>query len=360
MKILTIIGTRPELIRLNIIISKLDKLYGKDHILVHTGQNYDYHLNDVFLNELEIRTPDYYLGSKGNFSNQIANTLIRLEDIIEREKPDKFLVLGDTNSSLGAIIAKRMGVKVYHMEAGNRSYIENSPEEVNRKIIDHCSDILMPYTEMSKEKLLKEGFPLQSIYVIGNPITEVLDEYRFQINNSNILKKFNLKRDDYFLVTMHRQENVDIENRAKSIIEILSKIKSMYNKEIIFPVHPRSYKRFKEFKLIDDIEGIRFIDPLGFFDFVHLENNAKVILTDSGTVQEEACILNKPCLVLRDGTERPETVKNGASIVCGLDIDIVLNALNIAIELNSKWNYVNDYKIVNTSDIVIKILSGIL
>ena len=352
-KILTIIGTRPEIIRLSQIIPKLDKSY--NNILVHTGQNYDYELDKIFLKELKIRKPNYYLNARGSFADQISTIIYKLEKIIKKEKPNKFLVLGDTNSSVGSIVSKRMGVKVYHMEAGNRCYSEKSPEEVNRKIIDHTSDVLLPYTSGSRRNLILEGIKKKNIIVTGNPITEVIDHYKDNINRSKILEKFNLEKNNFFVLTMHRQENVDDYKTLRKFIFTFNKIVKKFNRKIVWPIHPRSKKMLKNYKIKLD-KRILLIKPLGFFDFIKLEKNCLLTLTDSGTVQEESAILKKPCLIIREYTERPETIKAGGATLVGSDSNKILSKINFYLNRRIKINYIKDYSSKFVSFKVMKIL----
>jgi UDP-N-acetylglucosamine 2-epimerase (non-hydrolysing) len=356
MKIMTIIGTRPEIIRLCLIIKKLDKY--ADQVLVHTGQNYDFNLNDIFMEQLDVRKPDYFLGAKGSFGEQIGIILKNIEEIMIKEKPDRFLVLGDTNSSLAAIMAKRLGIKVFHMEAGNRCHDERVPEEVNRKIIDNCSHILLPYTERSRQNLLAEGISSENIYVTGNPIKEVLDNFMPQIDESNILEKLKIQEKNYFLVTLHRQENVDIEERLTSFIKTFNKIATKYKKPIIWSVHPRTSKRIKDLKNIKINPLIVLSEPLGLFDFVNLEKNAFCLLSDSGTVQEEGAILNVPNVTLRDTTERPETVEVGSNFLAGCDEKKIMNGIEIVTNSKSNWQTPPEYLVEDVSNRVLKIVTG--
>ncbi len=266
MKILTILGTRPEIIRLSRIIEKLDSTCKQ--VLVHTGQNYDVNLNDVFFQQLGVRAPDYYLNAKGGLGQQIGTILAETEKVLLDEKPDKLLILGDTNSALSAIIAKRYGIPVYHMEAGNRCYDDRVPEEVNRRIIDHSSDLLMPYTERSRQNLLREGIPGQRIYVTGNPILEVIQHYDAQTRDSGILNELELESGRYFLVTMHRAENVDIEERLRELASALNQLQHDYNIPIIVSTHPRTRARLESFNVVNDNSQVRFLNPFGFFDFI--------------------------------------------------------------------------------------------
>lgn len=353
MKLMTILGTRPELIRLCLIVDKLDKLC--DQVLVHTGQNYDVNLNDVFIKQLGIRKADYYLEATGSFGEQIGVILKKLEDIITKEKPDGFLVLGDTNSSLGAIMAKRLGVRVFHMEAGNRCYDDRVPEEVNRRIIDHSSDILMPYTERSRANLLKEGIPGERIYVTGNPIKEVLDHFMPQIDASDIKEKFGVEKGKYFLMTLHRAENVDVETRLAKFVEAFNKIYDEYKLPMIWSVHPRTRKRLKDSGL-QLRDGIKAIEPLGLFEFVNLEKNAFCTLSDSGTVQEECAIFGVPTVTTRDTTERPETIEAGSNFISGCEPEVILRGVKTVTSGENKWVAPREYLVENVSDTVTKIV----
>ena len=358
MKILTILGTRPELIRLSIIIKKLDGLC--DHILVHTGQNYDYNLNKLFFEQLEIRKPDYFLEATGTFSQQIGIILEKVEKIILDEKPDKFLILGDTNSGISAFIAKRLGIQVYHLEAGNRCYSDKVPEEVNRRVIDAVSDILMPYTERSRQNLIRDGIPGNKIYVVGNPINEVINKYSESISKSVILEKLGLKSNNYFLVTMHREENVDIKIRLKSIIQGLNQINYEYKLPVIISTHPRTRKRIEGFALKNENQNLMFMDPFGFFDFITLEKNAFCVISDSGTVQEECAIFGVPNVTIRDVTERPETIECGSNILAGVDSQMIQLSVKTVLNTIFSWKPPLEYMATDVSNTVVKILMGYL
>ena len=358
MKILTILGTRPEIIRLSRIIPKLDNL--SEQIIVHTGQNYDFNLNEIFFQQLGVRKPDYFLEATGSFAEQIATILTKLEIIIKQEKPDKFLVLGDTNSSMGAIVAKRLAVPVYHLEAGNRCFDDRVPEEINRRIIDVSSDILMPYTERSRKNLLNEGMAGHKIYVTGNPIYEVIKFYADRINDSNILENLKLETKKYFLVTLHREENVDIESRLNSIIKGLDIIQKEYKIPVIISTHPRTKKRLAEFGFTDKNINIRFMEPFGFFEFLKLELNAFCVLSDSGTVQEECSIFKIPNVTLRDVTERPETIECGSNILSGSGTESIVNCTRTVVNSINNWIAPIEYMNENVSDTVIKIVTGYL
>lgn len=358
MKILTILGTRPEIIRLSRIITKLDKLC--DHVLVHTGQNYDSNLNDIFFQQLGVRKPDYYLDAKGTFGEQISSILVNIEKIIQDEKPDIFLVLGDTNSSMAAIMAKRMGIPVYHMEAGNRCYDDRVPEEVNRRIIDHSSDILLPYTERSRANLLREGIRSERIYVTGNPIYEVIQHYDTQIRRSSIIEELKLEARRYLLVTLHREENVDIKERLIGVVTALEKLQEEYNVPIIASTHPRTKQRMEEFGISTDNKNIDFLPPFGFFEFITLERNALCVLSDSGTVQEECAIFKVSNVTIRDVTERPETLECGSGILSGTKADTVVQCVRTVLALKDKWTAPDEYLTENVSNTVIKVLLGYL
>jgi UDP-N-acetylglucosamine 2-epimerase (non-hydrolysing) len=352
MKILTITGTRPELIRLSIIIKKLDNLV--DHILVYTNQNYDYNLSTIFFDELKIRKPNYYFEKKGeSFGDFLSNAILHFETIIKNEKPDKILILGDTNSGLLSIVAEKYKIPIYHMEAGNRAYDNRLPEETNRRIIDNVSTYNLPYTEGSKQNLIEEGFDKNHIFKTGNPILEVLNFYKKEIDNSNILEKLNLK--EYVLVTTHRTENVDNEESLKDIIKSINKISEDYT--VVFSIHPRTKDKINKFNVIIN-DNIIISEPFGFFDFIKLEQNAKCVISDSGTVQEETCIFKVPTITIRKTTERRETIECGSNILSGTKYEDIMESFNIIIKRNNTWKIPEDYLIENVSDIVINILSG--
>lgn len=357
MKILTVLGTRPEIIRLSMIIPKLDKTC--DHVIVHTGQNFDPNLSDLFFREMEIRTPDYYLGVRGSsIGEQIGKILHECEKVLLDERPDRLLILGDTNSSLVAIIAKRMGIPVYHMEAGNRCYDDRVPEEVNRRIIDHSSDVLMPYTERSRQNLLREGISGEHIYVTGNPIYEVIQNYASQINRSSILSKLSLAPRSYFLVTMHRAENVDSEIRLRLLTEALNLLQKKYCLPIIVSTHPHTKMRMKVLDTVSKNDDIRFLPPFGFFDFVNLEKNALCTISDSGTVQEECCILKIANVTIRDVTERPETLECGSNILSGVQPELVTSCVQTALDQGHDWMVPSEYLVPHVSSTVTRIVIG--
>ncbi|MCE4047787.1 MULTISPECIES: UDP-N-acetylglucosamine 2-epimerase (non-hydrolyzing) [Bacillaceae] len=358
MKVLTILGTRPEIIRLSLIIGKLDQLADK-HILVHTGQNFTSSLSEIFFQEMGIRKPDYVLSEKHqSLGEQLAVIFKELELILNREKPDKVLVLGDTNSGLSSILAERMGIPVYHMEAGNRCFDLEVPEEKNRKLIDSVSSFNLPYTPQSKQNLMQEGFPSSRILVTGNPIYEVLLHYGEQIDSSRILEKLSLKEQDYFLVTTHRAENVDYKDRLKEIITGINSIAKLYKKRIICSIHPRTRARIEQNKELKIDPLIEFYEPFGFFDFVKLEQNALCVLTDSGTVQEECCLFHVPTVTIRKTTERMETIECGSNILSGLNGKHITSCVQAMVNQSRKWSFPEGYDHVNVSDKIVKIVLG--
>jgi UDP-N-acetylglucosamine 2-epimerase (non-hydrolysing) len=360
MKILTITGTRPELIRLSIIIEKLDTLV--NHVLVYTNQNYDYDLSGRFFNELNIRKPNHYFEKQASsFADFFSNAILEFENIISDEKPDKLLVLGDTNSGLLSIVAQKYGIPVFHMEAGNRCYDDRLPEEANRKIIDSVAQYNLPYTENSKQNLLNEDYHKNFVFKTGNPIFEVLNHFNDEIEKSTILYKWNLENNlsfnktDYVLVTAHRSENVDGEESLRNIIEALNEISK--NIRVVFSMHPRTKNKIQKFGLVLN-KNILVSPPMGFFDFVKLEKNAKVVITDSGTVQEECCIFGVPVLTIRETTERQETIECGSNILCGTKKNNIIEAFNVTMKRKNKWYVPDDYLVGNVSDTVINILVG--
>lgn len=338
MKVITVAGTRPELIRLSRVIPKLDEVC--EHTFVWTGQNYTDNLSTIFFEDLGIRAPDYWQHKRSSsLAEQLANTFSIVEGAVGAESPDRALVLGDTNSALSSIILERMGVPVYHMEAGNRCLDWKVPEEKNRRVIDAISSVNMPYTQMSMGNLLREGVPRDSIYVTGNPIWEVMEHYQERINGSDILKTLGLKYQEYFLATFHRQENVDDMGRLEQILIGLRQVARQH--PVVCSIHPRTRSKIEEFAL--DHDGLMFCEPFGFFDFVHLESCALGALTDSGTVQEECCLLGVPTVTMRDTTERPETVICGSNIVSGLRGSRI-KALMDAIQTKRLWAFPEGYK----------------
>jgi len=354
MKTLVIAGTRPELIRLCLIIKKLDKLV--DNKFIYTNQNYDYNLSSMFFEELKIREPDYTFKAHGrSFGNFLGNALIKFEEILLEELPDKILILGDTNSGLVSIIADRYKIPVYHMEAGNRCYDKRVPEETNRRLIDHSSKYNLPYTENSKQNLLNEGFDKNSVFKTGNPIYEVLNYYNSDISSSAILNKLVIKEKEFILVTAHRSENVDEVGSLYNILQAINKISEQFT--VIMSLHPRTKDKLHKYGLkVSD--NVVLSNPFGFFDFVKLEKTAKLVISDSGTVQEECCIFGTPSITIRKTTERQETVECGSNILSGTNSNTIMDSFNVMIDRHTTWIAPADYLVSNVSDIVINILLG--
>jgi UDP-N-acetylglucosamine 2-epimerase (non-hydrolysing) len=359
MKVMTIFGTRPEIIRLSLVLRVLDQHC--EHVTVHTGQNYDESLSDVFIRDLEVRTPDVHLGIvSNNFGEQIAQILSKTDEILGAEKPDRVLILGDTNSALSAIAAARRQIPVFHMEAGNRCYDDRVPEEMNRRIIDHASTVLLPYTERSKENLVREGIERDRIFVTGNPIKEVLDHFADSIEASGIMKSLGVKPFEYFLVTLHRAENVDLPERLAKIFDGLAEVSEKFGKAVLVSVHPRTGEKLEKSGIKVDSGKIKLLKALGFFDFVKLEKNSLAVLTDSGTVQEECSIFGIPNITLRDVTERPETIECGSNILSGAETDSIVRAVELAIAQPAAWTPPREYMAENVAQTVSKILLGYL
>ena len=354
-KLVTFIGTRPEIIKLSCVIKKCDDFF--DHIIVHTGQNYDYELNEIFFEDLGIRKPDYFLNVKSdNLGNSIGNIISKSYEILQKIIPDAFLILGDTNSCLSAISAKRLKIPIFHMEAGNRCFDQNVPEEINRKIVDHISDINMPYTENARKYLLAEGIRGDFIFNIGSPMKEIIHSHTDSINKSKILKKLNLNKQEYIVVSVHREENVDNKSNLLNILESLESIYNKYKRRIIFSTHPRTKNKLKDLSK-DFSKVINFIKPLGFFDYIYLQTNSFVTLSDSGTLAEETSILKFPSVSLRTSTERPEAIDSGSLILGSLNEKNIFGAINIATKLDVLKEPL-DYDTLDCSDRVIKIIQG--
>lgn len=357
MKVVTIVGTRPEIIRLSLVIPLLDRLC--THRLVHTGQNYDPLLSDVFFTELGVRAPDVHLGiGGGGFAAQIGELLPRVAEVCAREAPDRVLILGDTNSGLAALVAARMGIPVYHMEAGNRCYDDRVPEEINRRVIDHSSAVLMPYTIRSKENLVREGIERERIFVTGNPIHEVLSHYDGRIAASQALTTFGVEKGRFFLLTMHRAENVDDPARLARLVEAVVGVSSTHGLPVLFSVHPRTADKLRTAGLTPDPAHVRLLAPLGFFDFVRLERDARAVMSDSGTVQEECAIFRVPNVTIRDVTERPETIECGSNILSGADPEAVARAMRVVLDLPAEWTPPAEYVAPGVSRTVARLLLG--
>ncbi len=359
-KVLTIVGTRPEIIKLSRVIAEL-----REHVqlvLAHTGQNYDYELSEIFFKELGISKPDHFMNVAGKtLAESIGNIISRSDAVMERERPDAMLLLGDTNSCLSVISAKRRKIPIFHMEAGNRCFDLRVPEEINRKIVDHTSDINMPFSEHARRYLLAEGIRPETIIKTGSPLPEVLEFHRAQIENSRTLQRFQLARRSYFVVSSHREENVDSPDRLRSLLSALNAVAREFDKPIIFSCHPRTQKRRNALKGAGRIDRrIQFLKPLGFFDYCSLQLNASCVISDSGTLTEEASILNFPAVTIRETHERPEGMDQGSLIMCGLQADNVLNAVHVVMKQFADGERVfqapPDYDPVNVSKKVVRII----
>ena len=357
LKIMTVVGTRPEIIRLSAVINKLDKSKAIEHILVHTGQNYDYELNEVFFEDFNLKKPDYFLNSAvGTAIETIGNILINIEKVIDKEKPDAFLILGDTNSCLTAIAAKRRHIPIFHMEAGNRCFDQRVPEETNRKIVDHIADINLTYSNIAREYLLREGLLPDRVIKTGSPMYEVIKLKLEDINNSDVLNKLNLEKNKYFVVSAHREENINSERNFMNLVESLNAIADKYNFPVIVSTHPRTRKMIEE-KGVKFNPLINLLKPLGFNDYVKLQIESKTVLSDSGTISEESSILKFKALNLREAHERPEAMEEASVIMVGLKKERILQGLEI-LETQKKdtLREVYDYSMPNVSDKVLRII----
>ena len=357
LKVMTVVGTRPEIIRLSAVINKLDKSEAIDHILVHTGQNYDYELNEVFFEDFKLKKPDYFLNSAvGTAIETIGNILINIEKAIDKEKPEAFLILGDTNSCLTAIAAKRRHIPIFHMEAGNRCFDQRVPEETNRKIVDHVADINLTYSDIAREYLLREGLLPDRVIKTGSPMYEVIKSKLDDINNSNVLNKLNLEKNKYFVVSAHREENINSERNFLNLVESLNAIADKYNFPVIVSTHPRTRKMIEE-KGIKFNPLINLLKPLGFNDYVKLQIESKTVLSDSGTISEESSILKFKALNLREAHERPEAMEEASVMMVGLKKERILQGLEI-LETQEKdtLREVYDYSMPNVSDKVLRII----
>ena len=359
LKLMTIVGTRPEIIRLSETIKKCDEYF--EHILVHTGQNWDYTLNDVFFKELELRKPDYYLGVVGNnLGETMGNIITASYNILTKEKPDALLILGDTNSCLSAIAAKRLKIPVFHMEAGNRCFDQNVPEEINRKIVDVTSDVNMAYTEHARRYLLSEGMRKEYTFVTGSPLTEVFKRYMNKIDESDVLEKLNLEKEKFILVSAHREENIDNDENFKNLTDALNTIAKTYNMPVIYSTHPRSWKRIEE-KGIKFHENIRQLKPFGFYDYNKLQKESFCVLSDSGSLAEESNIIGFPAASIRTSTERPEAIDKGSFILGGINSNSIIQSIEVITKersSNEEIVKVNDYSDFNVSTKVVNIIQG--
>ena len=357
LKVMTVVGTRPEIIRLSAVINKLDKSEAIDHILVHTGQNYDYELNEVFFEDFKLKKPNYFLNSAvGTAIETIGNILINIEKAIDKEKPEAFLILGDTNSCLTAIAAKRRHIPIFHMEAGNRCFDQRVPEETNRKIVDHVADINLTYSDIAREYLLREGLLPDRVIKTGSPMYEVIKSKLDDINNSDVLNKLNLEKGKYFVVSAHREENINSETNFMNLVESLNAIADKYNFPVIISTHPRTRKMIEE-KSIKFNPLVNLLKPLGFNDYVKLQIESKTVLSDSGTISEESSILKFRALNLREAHERPEAMEEASVMMVGLKKERILQGLEI-LETQEKdtLREVYDYSMPNVSDKVLRII----
>ena len=357
-KVVTIVGTRPEIIKLSRVIAELEKHV--DHILVHTGQNYDYELNEIFFNDLGVKKPSYFLNAVGNSTAEtIGNIIAESDKILEKENPDAVLLYGDTNSCLSVISAKRRQIPIFHMEAGNRCFDQRVPEELNRKIVDHLSDINMPLTEQARDYLIAEGIKPETVIKTGSCMKEILSFYKDKINSSKVLNNLKVKEGEFFIVSSHREENVDYKENLISFLDSLNGIAQKYNLPIIVSTHPRTKSRIEKISNIKMDDKIQFLKPLGFFDYVNLQQNAKCVISDSGTISEESSILGFPAIMIRAAHERPEGMDEGAVIMSGLKRERILESLQMVISQNENGvapNIVADYNVDNVSMKVSRII----
>jgi UDP-N-acetylglucosamine 2-epimerase (non-hydrolysing) len=360
LKVMTVVGTRPEIIRLSRVIAALDKSEAVEHVLVHTGQNYDYELNQIFFEDLQIRKPDHFLNAAGaNATETIGQILIKIEPLLESEKPDAFLVLGDTNSCLCAIPAKKKHIPIFHMEAGNRCFDQRVPEETNRKIVDHISDINLTYSDIAREYLLREGLPADRIIKTGSPMFEVLNYYLDPIHSSDVVKRLGLEKEKFFVVSSHREENINSEKNFNGLIESLNQIADQYHFPIIVSTHPRT-RNMIEAKKVTVRPEIQFLKPLGFNDYNALQLNSFAVLSDSGTISEESSILNFPALNIRQAHERPEAMEEASVMMVGLNPERIMQGLE-QLKMQERgddrnFRRVADYSMPNVSEKVVRII----
>ena len=353
-KVVTIVGTRPEIIRLSRLIPKLDEY--TDHIFVHTGQNSDPKLNDVFFSDLELRQPDYYLNvDTSSMGSVMGETIKKSEELFLKEKPDAVMILGDTNSAVAAIVAERMQIPVYHMEAGNRSFDANVPEELNRRMVDHVASFNLPYNDYSLRNLLAEGIHPRTICITGSPIREIYEHYKGKIAKSKVLKELEFQKDGYFLVSVHRQENVDLPERLEAVVECLRAVSDKWGLPVLVSTHPRTKARLEKLGLLK-IEGLNFHEPFGYLDYNNLQMNAKCVISDSGTISEEASVVGFPAVSLRDSIERPESIDAGNIILTGLDSDNLIQSIAAQLELSESLEIPQGYYTNDFSTRVLKFL----
>jgi len=358
-KIMTIVGTRPEIIKLSLVLKELEQ--HTDHVLVHTGQNYDYELNQIFFEQIGIKKPDYFLNAVGKTTAEtIGNIIAKADEVLEKEKPDAVLIYGDTNSCLSVIAAKRRKIPIFHMEAGNRCFDQRVPEELNRKIVDHLSDINMPLTEHARRYLLAEGLKPETIIKTGSTMKEILTYYKDKIESSKILSSLKLKAKDYFVLSLHREENVDSDEHFQQLVDALNAVAKTFKKRIIFSTHPRTLKKLEQNKNIKLDALIEVMKPLGFFDYVWLEQNSFCVISDSGTITEESSILNFPAITIRQAHERPEGMDQGTLIMTGLKTQNVLDAIEVVTaqqnDQKRTFGLIPDYDVENVSKKVLRII----
>jgi len=362
LKVVTVLGTRPEIIRLSRVMASLDQVV--DHKLVHTGQNYDYELNDVFFEELGVRKPDYFLNvDTSTLGRSLGDILIKTEEVLLKEKPDAVLVLGDTNSATATVIAKRMKIPTYHMEAGNRSFDANVPEEINRKMVDHLADFNLVYTEHARRHLLSEGLSHRYIYLTGSPMREVLEHCLSDIEKSDVLERLGLEAGKFFIVSVHREENVDSKENLKQVVEALQSLHDTFGYPVVVSTHPRTRNRLEKLGLADASGDIRFLKPFGFFDYNRLQMTAFCAVSDSGTISEESSVLDFPAVTLRRSIERPEALDTGAIALTGLDKDSLVEGVRIAtasrdVFSGTEREIPEAYKVRNTSERVVRLITG--
>lgn len=364
LKVTTVLGTRPEIIRLSRVIARLDQF--ADHRIVHTGQNWDYELNEVFFSDLGLRKPDAFLGVDiTSLGTVLGGILIEVEKEFKANRPDALLVLGDTNSAIAAIMARRMKIPIYHMEAGNRSFDQNVPEETNRRLVDHISDFNLVYTEHARRHLLSEGLPHRRVYLTGSPMREVLEHYRPQIEASDVLSRLDLQRGGYFIVSLHREENVDSKGRLGALVTALNRIAERFDMPVIVSTHPRTRKRFDALEDMALDPRVQYLKPFGFHDYNHLQMHARCAISDSGTIAEESSILDFAAITPRDAIERPEALDTGNIVVTGIDPDAILDGIDASVAMREERRTAGaplvvpaDYSVVNTSERVVKLILG--
>lgn len=362
MKVMTVLGTRPEIIRLSRVMAALDQVV--DHKLVHTGQNYDYELNDVFFDELGVRKPDHFLNvDTSTLGRSLGEILIKTEEVLLQEKPDAVLVLGDTNSAIATVMAKRMKIPTYHMEAGNRSFDANVPEEINRKMVDHLADFNLVYTEHARRHLLSEGLSHRYIYLTGSPMREVLEHCLPSIEQSDVLERLGLEAGKFFIVSVHREENVDSKDNLKQVVEALQALNDTFGYPVVVSTHPRTRNRLEKLGLAEARGDIRFLKPFGFFDYNRLQMTAFCAVSDSGTISEESSVLDFPAVTLRRSIERPEALDTGAIALTGLDKESLVEGVRIAtasrdVFSGTEREIPEAYKVRNTSERVVRLITG--